>query len=157
MPLFDSCRRVYPAAFQHVKGTCSSIGCLYEQQRPLRIPSMRLNLASSRPFVHFRRKSTSRKALLKRPGVGAKSHVRPKRYIWKTLGRLTEESYLPKFRRRPDRELGIEMTIAGGRGVLGQTTNGVCDGWDRTGARRPVGGGLPAPPFRLRGGFTFPP
>jgi glyoxylase-like metal-dependent hydrolase (beta-lactamase superfamily II) len=30
-------------------------------------------------------------------------------------------------------------------------------GWDRTGARHPLGGGLPAPPFRLRGGFTFPP
>ena len=31
------------------------------------------------------------------------------------------------------------------------------DGRDRTRARAPVGGGFPAPPFRLRGGFTVPP
>ena len=29
--------------------------------------------------------------------------------------------------------------------------------WDRTRARRLAGGGLPASPFRLRGGFTIPP
>ena len=29
--------------------------------------------------------------------------------------------------------------------------------WDRARARRLSGGGLPAPPFRLRGGFTIPP
>jgi hypothetical protein len=28
---------------------------------------------------------------------------------------------------------------------------------DRSRARATVGGGFPAPPFRLRGGFTFPP
>jgi hypothetical protein len=30
-------------------------------------------------------------------------------------------------------------------------------GLDRSRARATVGGGFPAPPFRLRGGFTFPP
>jgi hypothetical protein len=30
-------------------------------------------------------------------------------------------------------------------------------GRDRAGVRFPLGGGLPLPPFRLRGGFTFPP
>jgi hypothetical protein len=33
--------------------------------------------------------------------------------------------------------------------------HGTC--WDRSQARSAVGGGFPAPPFRLRGGITIPP